>query len=374
MSNDVAYVALLGPVQAGKTALIPSLQRSAKHTHGLDGAVKITVRQDEQEFSPDDAAAGPGPVPFRKARLKEVNKRSVGRNLEPGSTSTADVSQCPLLFTFETDGRSRMERRLSIIDSGGGLFLATERDREDRAAAALERGGQEERRRAELTKILQERAAGIIFCIDITWKNTDQWEESFDDLLYIIRSITVSRARPILRIALTFTKTDQLFLLEGRDAARQALSRVKLKRRLKEAVESGVEILDKWRKLQSEHADKIDIACFATSVFGYIHENGCVNYSFNRRNWLLGDDNLFEALGISTDSQSDDVSGSDVPQLLKFWRPMLTVDPFIYAGFGYDTPFGDALESRYMFTLEDFLGPSAAPPRRRRRRIGPFEW
>lgn len=376
MSEQVTYVALLGPVGSGKTALIPSLQKSASHTHGLRHDIDITVAEDTQAFQTE---AGTGTQPGRADQIRKLKLADASRYAFRGDQfeqpSTLDqVNQYPMRLRCRRGG-VEISRKVSVLDSGGGLMLPSDRAKRERERNASNQGGLVEQRIKALQDLLIKDVRGIVFCIDITWENTQAWEDAFRELLdNIVRNFEVAPGQPRRRIALTFTKTDQLFMLDGMKAARNALTRQRLMERLQATFRSATrDILAEWRKLEGEQASRIEIRCFPTSVFGYIRDNGCVNYSLSKDTWLVGDDSLRDALG----QDAGEEAGDSTSLAARFWRPMLTIDPFIYAAFGDDRGLGVPLASHYMFELDEFLGardPEDAGPQGQERRWGPFRW
>lgn len=380
MTTGETYVALLGSVESGKTALIPSLDRSADHSHGLPHDMRVRVYEDEEAFSAEDAVGTNNADLPRKLRLSEVRQGAFLRNQFIQQSTDVNVIQYPMRITCRHNGRT-VDRRVRVIDSGGGVMLPSDRGRLERAVAERDytQAGLQDRRKEALVRLLQTRVAGVIFCIDITEEDPEQWKASFDELVEdIVRKFPIEPGKR-RRIALTFTKTDQLFMLDGTSAARNALSRdaellPRLRNILQHAGRAGTRnILKEWHRLEQEEKERIEIRCFPTSVFGYIHKNGCVNYSYSKNTWLIGDPELRQSRAMSG-IDSDDSEHA----LFKYWRPMLTIDPFIYAIFGETAVDGVTMKSNYSFRLSDLFGgddtEADAAGRQRETRGGFFRW
>lgn len=381
MANDDTYVALLGSVSSGKTALIPSLERSALHAHGLPHDVQVQVKEDMAAFAADPVSGAgqvQGQVGLGKRKLAEARERAF-RGVEFQLDSTLDnVIQYPMKLTVRRR-TNVIERSVRIIDSGGGVMLPNEAQRRRLAGDQYSQVGVEAQRKQTLVDVLQKRVVGIVFCIDITQDDASKWEASFRELVEdIVRRFEVGPGRPRRRIALTFTKTDQLFMLDGMDAAKNALTRRTLLERLNATFESGAKkMLRVWHELERDEARRIEIRCFPTSVFGYIDQNGCVNYSSSKDTWLIGDPELRQSLNMSALSGDDPENDVVTSTLFRYWRPMLTIDPFLYAVFGEDRSLGVPINSHYMFRLSELFGgddTEADSGARQVRKGGLFSW
>jgi len=379
MPNDEIYVALLGSVQSGKTALIPSLERSALYAHGLPHDVQIQVKEDMSAFSADAASGNVAQADRpRKRKLAEARERAF-RGIDFVQDPTLyEVVQYPMHVTARRR-TNVIERKVRIIDSGGGVMLPSETARRQQAREEYSQAGVESQRKAALVNLLHKEVVGIVFCIDITQDDASKWESSFRELVEdIVRRFEVGPGRPRRRIALTFTKTDQLFMLDGMDAAKNALTRRTLLERLNATFESGAKkMLRVWHELERDEAKRIEIRCFPTSVFGYIDQNGCVNYSYSKDTWLIGDPELRQSLNMSAFSSTDPDNDVVTSTLFRYWRPMLTIDPFLYAVFGEDRSLGVPINSHYMFRLSELFGgddTEADAGARQRRKGGLFSW
>ena len=364
-----SYVALLGPIASGKSSLLASIGFGAQNMHGFSGDMVVKVVKGNAE--------NPYPNHFRLLELRQAYERAVkGKRWEQAATESV-VNQYPLRVVLGRGAQPGLDRQFSVLDSGGGLLLPGRA-----AASAGPQGnpkdyvGRDQELRDNLTNIIKSEVDGIVFCIDLLENDAGDWREAFDELqLNVIEKFAARQAprQQLRRIALTFTKTDQLFTYDGSAAAGLAFDREEMLARLRLVLHSNKEVLEKWSHLAANMSDLVDVRCFATSTFGYVHGNGCVNYSWSgrgsNRQWLIGDDELTGAQSYGRQSDSGEPSGPTVAHNpedftnTEYLRPAMTLDPFIYAAFGEMGADGEELRSRFSFDLEELVTPVERPQR-----------
>ncbi|MGH6815345.1 MAG: hypothetical protein ACREC6_06560 [Hyphomicrobiaceae bacterium] len=347
-SEEHADIVLLGTTASGKSFLIASLRSCARWTHGLAADVTVQLRDEAGSLGADPVpdADGNFTLSLHHAEERAWSGRKVLIDATVDNFYRYEVRlSCRFREQEGEDTTVPYMEAVRIVDTAGGVML--ERSRDFGPASQ----SQKRQERIKTYRQLIAGARGIVFCYDITETESFDWIRSFEDLEHSIATFDGIRKGEPRRIAVAFTKTEYLFSLDGRDAVSRALDRGQMIARIQRALQrTDSDILMRLQTLEARNAGRIEVRCFPTSAFGYVFQNGCANYSHRTNNWLIGDDTIFKA-----EKGADPIGGSEF--FGKFWRPMLTIDPFVYAVFGSDP----AVQSKFMYTLDEILQPDTAP-------------
>lgn len=357
---------MTGGIKSGKSSLMVSWERCARGSHGFDAETRLEITE------PSGAH-----VPLRTLRqqlnareaLKELSLTDLKKRSRKGvswsAESTADFQATPLQFRAEqVEGDARhpiVNEPIVVLDAPGGVVTPD--------AATIEFGAATDPQQEELWLRALEQARGIVVCVDCLTARAEIYRKAFER---IVDRIQTARRSERFHIAIAFTKTDQLFAGFGPMAAAAATDRAILRDRLREMMRAlGHEVLTVWRDLVPEEDEDggspdYDIACFATSVFGYVRNNGCPAYngatSSDFGDWIW-----------DSFRSSERGDGLDAGNFMALnWEPLCTIDPLVFAlGYselhqsqrrswlGFDVAAGDdaerPLHSHYAFRPHELL-------------------
>jgi len=329
-------IAMLGPVKAGKTSMLVTLRETAQSTHGFTADVELALN----DLVGDDPSTPPlQGLPSDISNIKWTTLQATKRNaivdndFRLGSTLNSLTGYCFKLTCRFGEERDAID--VVLVDGGGGLMVPKYADEEN-----LAQDPNYAPNRESYLAVLKH-ATGIVLCVDIFEDNFDDWKDSFQIIQALISDDSTTQGK---FIAVAFTKTEQLFILDGPQAVLWALNPHELRSRLRRAVQNRAvrQLLETLQTMRNNAARMVDVRCFATSVYGYVLQNGCANCNHDGTQMLLRDDELASMSTPETVTRDLAIS--------KFWRPVSTVDPFVHAA-GIMGP----LPAPLAFEVEDLL-------------------
>lgn len=347
-------VALLGPVRSGKTSLLVTLSETAQYTHGFSDEVELAVA--DLIATPGAAPEAGQPAAFDRVQwktLENATRESVyNEEFQPGSTLNAVLGYRVNLSCSHDDERATHD--IALIDGGGGLMVPKFDQNFDNDPNYIPN-------RDSYLAILKQ-AVGVVMCVDIFEDNFDDWKDSFQVIQSLLADDTNGQRK---FVAVAFTKTEQLFVLDGPRAVLLALNRWELRTRLRRALKNRAvrRLLQTLQSLRANAASEVDIRCFATSVYGYVVQNGCANCTHDGRQMLIRDAELSHMihethLGPGPGAAEGTNLAHDVAtkalSIRRYWRPVLTIDPFVHAaGLMDDLPVRLAYEIDELLDIDD---------------------
>ena len=349
-SPSPMIVALLGPVRSGKTSLLVTLGETAQYTHGFSDEVELAVA--DLIATPGGADDAGQPADLRRVQWKTLENATreavFDEEFQPGATSLALQGYRVRLSCRYDDERTTHD--IALIDGGGGLMVPKFDQNFDQDPEYLPN------RDAYLSILKQ--AVGVVMCVDIFEDNFDDWKDSFQMIQSLLADDTNGQRK---FVAVAFTKTEQLFVLDGPRAVLLALNRWELRTRLRRALKNRAvrRLLQTLQTLQANAARDVEIRCFATSVYGYVVQNGCANCTHDGRQMLIRDAELSNM--IHETHLSNSLSGADAwsgsrgiatkeLSIRRYWRPVLTIDPFVHAA-----GLMDDLPARLAYDIDELL-------------------
>jgi GTPase SAR1 family protein len=281
---------IIGPSQAGKTALLATLAHAA-------------LNQEEEVDRPNVHIYNQNPP------MAELSER-VLKTIRDGRLPVASTNELQeFTFSFKVESRALPFRfvpaRASTADfalwdgPGGSLFpLPEERGADfDHAAHA--------RFRVELVSSLKS-AEGVVLCLDATDRSRSL--VMFESLPRIFGE-TGLREIPAKRICICLTKVDKRFSTHGKDALAEAED--------SSALSCCRELLPRANfGLLRNYCPSAKVAFGWTSVYGFLPD-GAPNYE-------PAEDRLVRRHGDGGDGKPEDE-----------WRPFRVLDPFIWLAGGH---------------------------------------
>jgi hypothetical protein len=272
---------VVGPSNAGKTALVAALQRAALHRLGGD------------HESPD--------VSVRPANEETIELFDLAaRTIREGGALPVVATSEPTEYLVDVTVRRRgwrgwfagpQEARFTLIDGPGGALF-------DEGSMPLVDV------REELLAALR-RARGLLLCVDAT--DEERCEVLFRALPNLFARMGL-REMPYERVAIALTKADALAAHQGTRALRTVATTCPWQHAWRLLTTPGVNALRSFR-------GQAQLAVGFLSVYGFL-DDGRANYDPAR-------DGLR-------------IAGDDVPvrDAIEAWRPYQVLDPFVYLATG----------------------------------------
>ncbi len=297
MSDDLEEYAIIGPSNAGKTALISCLDFSSKKFEGK-GAISVKFSAKTKEM----------------ANLTALATKTIKKGQLPisGTTQTNHYS-FQTEVTYRSLSSSMFERTKTkvfhLIDGPGGALFPAQYE-ESLMAPQENEGYQDDEYRSQLIALLR-KARGIVFCLDSCDKN--KVEVIGHNMPKILQEIGVNPL-PCKYLIFCFTKVDAL-VDHHRGSAYSSICEKKAAEHCRSvmgtaAFQSLLQVLSRDAKVA---------ACWA-SVYGFNEKEGFANYDKNKE-------------GLRVDSDLE-VSEAEIEDL---WKPFRLEDPFIYLTLGDKT-------------------------------------
>jgi len=314
--SDAVHCTVIGPVGSGKTALLSSLVRCDEaDSYSYQDRQRVGITYGNADFDG-----------FRGERLRERFRSRAFLDATPLNAFSRPQ------FSLEVAGKHAnrpfppaSETSFTAFDGSGGLLLGRIDEKGEMRWDDLDRGRTSEEKRllaAEALSALNAMLAkseSVILCIPLGRSIPAQEAAPLTQRIYELR-----RRRALRRVIVCFTMYEKLGVGMGRQAYRELANPEAARRYMSMALRAHNGIL---KALRSLHHKRKEVWCVPVSAYGFIPENGGINYDPNARHLLtrtpIGDK---EAMTLE--------APYEFQEAWDHWHPFCTLDPFIFIASG----------------------------------------
>lgn len=287
---------IMGPSASGKTLLLMSLGRcEGARSHSYAHNYTVTIGGRNQDFR----------------TIQDLLPRyfPAGLTLDASKLEDCFLPELTLHVTEKRGLRRRQDTRFRTFDGAGGLLVEGDYANDPGYRKC----------RARLEGALAD-CDKVLLCLPIVKRIAPQQEAALQDFIH-----DFIRHRRIRELVVCFTMYEKLGIDMGRDAFRRLATRRMAREQMARALNDQLRPLDNaLRQFDGRWGRRV--WCAPVSTYGFIPQHGGVNLA------RFGDDELLRSLpegnphGIPSPYSHD--------QAFHYWRPFLTLDPFVFIATG----------------------------------------
>lgn len=290
---------IMGPGRSGKTLLLMSLRHCADtRSHSYANNYTVTISD-------------------RNADFRTLEDRLPGHFSDGFQLDASDLGDCFVPeFTLHVTAKHGLKREHNIryrtFDGAGGLLVE---------GSAYSHDERYRKCRAKLESALSE-CDKVLLCVPIVKRIVPEQQAALLDFIH-----EFIRHRRIREIVVCFTMYEKLGIGMGRDAFRRLATRRMAAEQMSRALDDQLRPLDNvLRQFHGRRGRKV--WCVPVSTFGFVPRHGGVNLGLSAGAELLRtlpDDNRW---GLESPYSRESA-------YVHYWRPFLTIDPFVFIATGY---------------------------------------
>lgn len=287
---------IIGPSASGKTLLLMSLGRcEGARSHSYARQYTVTIGNRNQDFK----------------TIQDWLPRYFpgGLTLDASKLEDCFLPELTLHVTERGGLRRRQDTRFRTFDGAGGLLVGGD--------YADDPGYR--KCRARLEAALTE-CDKVLLCLPIGKRIPPQQEAALQEFIH-----DFIHHRRIRELVVCFTMYERLGVDMGRDAFRRLATRRMAAEQMARALNDQLRPLDNaLRQFDGRRGRRV--WCVPVSTYGFIPQHGGVNLA------RFGDNELLRTLPEANPHGIPSPYSGD--QAFHYWRPFLTLDPFVFIATG----------------------------------------